>query len=46
MYKVAYYTIDDRLEEKINSVCKDGEYEVAQLAVDEKCYTVIYRKVQ
>ena len=46
MYKVAYYTKDDRLEEKINSVCKDGEYEVAQLAVDEECYTVIYKKVQ
>ena len=46
MYKVAYYTKDDRLEEKINSVCKDGKYEVSQLAVDEECYTVIYRKVQ
>lgn len=45
-YKVAYYTRDDRLEEKINSVCKDGEYEVAQLTVDEECYTVIYKKVQ
>ena len=46
MYKVAYYTRDDRLEEKINSVCKDGEYEIAQLTVDEECYTVIYKKVQ
>lgn len=46
MYKVAYYTKDDRLEEKINSVCEGGKYEVAQLAVDEECYTVIYKKVQ
>ena len=44
-YKVAYYVRDDRLEEKINTVCKDGRWELSHFAVDSSFYTVIYKRI-